>query len=163
MKYIHYGPVGWEFDPYFNYVESIKTELSPALYEFASDYDNYNLTSHTSLHDAWLEEFSIREVQQPSSKTDRVLEISSTYLGPFHDLKIHITYRDVHWYELINPQESRTQPPTTVPHGDLLLHEIRVASKGLFEHELVFSRGGRFLVCFEEFEHLVEPITRPME
>lgn len=144
-------------------MESIKTELPPALYAFASDDNNYNLTSHTSLHDAWLEEFSIREVQQPSSETDRVLEVRSTYLGPFHDLKIHLTYQNVHWYELINPEESRTQPPMAVPHGDLLLHEIRVSSKGLFEHELVFSRGGRFLVCFEAFEHLIEPIARPTE
>ena len=82
LKYIHYGPAGWEFDPYFNYVELIKTELPQALYEFASDYDNYNLTSHTSLHDAWLEELSIRDssttfVKKPTGCWRSALAISA--------------------------------------------------------------------------------------
>jgi len=81
---------GIDFTRYSAYVESIRHKLPPHVYSFASDSRYFDLTSHSSLHDAWLETFAVQEVASGERREIRRLEIAISLLGPFHDRRIHL-------------------------------------------------------------------------
>src|SRR4051812_41651335 len=87
-----------DFGRYLAYVESIRERLQPDIYAFASDSRYFDLTSHTSLHDAWLESLSVQEVASGVRHEMRRVEISLCLLGPFHDRRIHLHYTGVSRY-----------------------------------------------------------------
>jgi len=63
MEYIlNNRPGEIDYSPYLAYVESIREQLPPHVYAFASDIRYFDLESHSSLHDSWLESFTVREV-----------------------------------------------------------------------------------------------------
>jgi len=126
------------------------------LFAFAANAENFNLSSPNSLHDAWLEEWSIAEVALPNARKKRLIEIKARFLGPQHDRHIFLTYKNVGRYTMQNPKEFEMPPTGRVGHGDLLIHELTIVREGLFEHELRFSRGTTFSVQFTDFEHQVE-------
>ena len=154
MKHITYDEGGgWNLRPYFAYLETVRTQMSEALYAFAAKVEHYDLSSPTSLHDAWLEQLVIRD------PIGGKLEIAATYLAPFHDRQIHLTYRSVLGYSFVAPQGMFGMPPMQSGHGDLLMHEVRMSGGAAsFEHELVFSKGAILVVQFEDFEHRIEVI-----
>lgn len=87
------------FDPYFEYLESIRESLPPALESFACDRDRYDLSNHKSLHDAWLIEASV--MLGPNA----VLEggqsmVKIQLLGPYHDRIHHLQYLAVSNFDL---------------------------------------------------------------
>ena len=159
MKYITYDEtLGWDLRPYFSYLETVKSSMPAHLYDFASNPKHYYPASHVSLHDAWLEQFLIREIPDAVQEKKKITEITTSYLGPFHNLTIHLTYRCVVGYALTAPQHSFRQPPTQTAHGDLIVHEMRVIGQDLFEHELEFRKGAVFVIQFEDFQHRIDPI-----
>jgi hypothetical protein len=161
MKYIRFdGQAGWDHTAYWAYLDSVRAKMPDPLYRFASNPANRDLTSSTSLHDAWLERFVISEVADPRTPKHRSLRMETSYLGPRHDVTIHITYGRVGAYDLRNPEGYRSPPSFETGHGDLLVHELRLGNEDSFEHELVFSRGSVFVVQFRDFEHRTER-TRP--
>ena len=64
------GPI--EYGRYAEYLTTIRERLPANVYEFASNPANFDLTSHSSLHDAWLESFSIIE---PAEVTCRLSSV----------------------------------------------------------------------------------------
>jgi hypothetical protein len=145
------------FDPYFEYLKSVKESLPPHVYAFASDSRHYDLQSHGSLHDAWLESFTISEI---SGGETRQMEARMCLLGPFHDLKIHLHYIGVESYRLDAPARSGEARFTHAGHGDLLTHEIRLGEDGLLVHELQFERGGTIFIECKDIVHVEEIINR---
>lgn len=163
MKYIRFdGQSSWDHRPYFAYLEIVRSKMPEPIYRFAADPSNHDLTSPTSLHDAWLEQLTVAEVPEPGTRQYRGLSIVTTYLGPNHDLKIHITYGDVGAYELRNPEGYWLPPTFKAGHGDLLVHELRLGENDRFEHELVFSRGSVFVIQFRVLEHRIEWLAEPV-
>lgn len=159
MKYISFNEnSGWDHRPYWVYLDSIRSKMPETLYRFAANPKHHDLSSHVSLHDAWLEQLSIREISETNDRSKRLLLISTSYLGPFHDVRIHIDYRRVSGYELRNPLDLGGSHFPQTSHGDLAVHEVRLVGENSFEHEIVFSRGSVFVIQFEEFEHRIEPI-----
>jgi hypothetical protein len=157
MKYISPWRSGWDHRPYWSYLETVKDIMPAELFAFASNPTNHDLSSPNSLHDAWLEEWSIAEVTLPNEKrSKRLIEIRARFLGPQHDRHIYLTYKNVGHYTAHNPEEFASPPTGRVGHGDLIIHELTVVREGLFEHELMFSRGTVFSVQFTGFEHRVE-------
>lgn len=149
MKYISDHPIRWNYTKYFDYIEQVKTQMPSHIYAFASDSSNYDLRSKNSLHDAWLEELRINE---SGSSNNRKLTAQLVLLGPFHDCKIHIRYTDVRSYNIFY----RDDDELSLGHGDILVHEVRIADDDLFEHEIEFSSGRTLLFRFKEFEHWLE-------
>jgi hypothetical protein len=160
MKYLlHSQEHGWQADPYFAYLRGIEAKLPAQVRAFATDVRNYTLHDHQSLHDAWLEECSIIEAAGGERRELRALEIRTRYLGPYHDMRIHLHYYGVRAYRLDTPREFAGPPSYEAAHGDLLMHEVRLSDEGDVVHELVFSRGSVFEIACEYFEHRIEPIS----
>lgn len=147
---------GWDLQGYFGYLAGIRERLPPEVYSFAVDPRNYDLESHQSLHDAWLDCLSISEPATGARSEIRSIQIDCRFLGPYHDLDIHLTYFDVADYSLTNPADFEVSPTITVGHGDLLMHEVRLADSGLVIHELRFSRGSIFRITCATFSHRTE-------
>lgn len=156
MKYVIPQGGSGDYRPYARYLESVKHLMPAHLFAFAVDSENFDLSSPNSLHDAWLEEWSIAEIALPNERSNRLIEIRARFLGPQHDRHIFLTYKNVGSYKMQSPEEF--QMPPYIGHGDLLVHELTVVREALFEHELRFSRGTVFSVQFTDFEHRVEII-----
>lgn len=150
----------WDFVPYFAYLETIRGQLPAAVHAFAADEDNYNFSSHTSLHDACLKSLVIREIEgDDGRRTSIVMETS--YIGPQGDFEIHIAYGgvvgyDLHYAEVRPETHGYRRPPV---HGDVIAHEIRIDRPGVFTHEVLFADGAGFTLHFTTFEHRVAPIA----
>src|SRR6266571_269868 len=94
---------GIDFTGYSEYVESIRDKLPPHVYSFASNPEYFDLTSHSSLHDAWLEKITVQETAGGERSEIRQLTIGISLLGPFHDRRIHLNYFGVTRYSLVAP------------------------------------------------------------
>jgi len=158
MKYVIPQNGGGDYRPYARYLETVKHIMPADLFAFATNSENFDLTSPNSLHDAWLEEWSITELALTNERKKRRIEMTARFLGPQHDRHIFLTYKNVGRYAIQNPEEFEMPPFGRIGHGDLLIHELTVVREGLFEHELRFSRGTVFSVQFAGFEHRIEII-----
>lgn len=148
MKYIVPDPNGgYDHTSYWQYLDSARTKMPTHIFEFASNTENHDLTSPNSLHDAWLESWSITELAAAEFRRQRSIRIDARLLGSRWDRYIHLCYKNVGRYELQNSQAD---------HGDLLVHEMRVVRDDPFAHELLFAKGSTFLVEFSEFEYRIE-------
>ncbi len=149
---------GIDFGRYSAYVESIRSKLPAHVYVFASNPAHFNLDSHSSLHDAWLESLNVREIAEGKRKEIRRLEIQLCLLGPFHDRWIHLHYAEVTQYSLHASPNYSDQRNGQIGHGDLLAHEIRLGRDGLLLHELLFERDSRLLIECADIRHSEETI-----
>lgn len=156
MNYISSLPSGgWSMDEYFKYLSMHKSKFSTAVFDFAANSQNYDLVSHQSLHDAWLEFFSIVELASGERSQVRVINIDCRFLGPYHDVQIYITYVDVLNYSLSGRSADHLNSTASVGHGDLLMHEVNVTERGSITHEMVFSLGGTFKIECRDIIHSV--------
>ena len=156
MRIVPRNEQDWDFDKYFEYLKTVKHLIPAKAFEFAFNYEHYNLTSHSSLHDAWLEYLVVREPYKGDRKQIRSIEIETCYLGPFHDCRIYINYINVQSYSLQSPQEPLNLPNIDIGHGDLLTHKMKFLENDISEHELTFSRGSIFRIQFKDFEYKIE-------
>lgn len=148
---------GINFCNYFSYLRSIEARLPKHIFEFASNPQHYDLTSHSSLHDAWLEGLTINE--EPRNKIGQLgLEVHLVLLGPFHDRKIHLKYSQVKAVQFHWPSSS-IGPEKEPVHRDVITHEIRLDSDGLLTHELLFDQKRTLSISFRDFAHQEELIS----
>jgi hypothetical protein len=155
MQYILNDQVeGIDYSRYLEYLRTVRRDLPDHIYNFASDGRHFDLSSTSSLHDAWLESLTVREVVSGSRNEGRKLEVKLSLLGPYHDRTINLTYSGVERYSFDLPARPDEPRYGYTAHGDLLTHEIRLGAHGLFVHELLFERGSTLLVEFSEFAHL---------
>jgi hypothetical protein len=159
MKFIIDGKFGLDHRPYWEYLSSIESRMPAHLFAFASNPEHHDLESPNSLHDSWLEYWSISETKN-EGRSDRSACIDACFLGPRHDRYIYLRYKNVEKHGVHGAGEL-TSPPRQTSHGDLLVHEMTIVREGLFSHELVFSKGAVFSVEFADFDHCVEIINKP--
>ena len=149
---------GIDFTRYSTYIASIRDKIPPHVYSFASDPCYFDLSSHSSLHDAWLESLTVRELASGASKEIRRMEVDISLLGPFHDRRIHLHYTGVTRYTFGAPPQYGEPRFEHTAHGDLLTHEIRLGHDGLIIHELLFESGATFLIECSDLIHSEEMI-----
>lgn len=142
----HTGRVSW--DEYFRYLERNKDKFPRTLYEYAANWDHYSLDSHSSLHDAWLENIAFG----PRPGNSRVGSLTLTFLGAFHDRRHTFSYSGVHSFSI--DLASSEQPG----YRDLLAHEFRTGN-GHFVHEMRFAGGGAVSIAFESITILQQPLS----
>jgi hypothetical protein len=83
MEYIvNSATEGIDFATYSEYLLTIREELPEHIYEFALDFRHYDLNANASLHDAWLESLTVRELASGSRGEVRRLEVKLCFLGP---------------------------------------------------------------------------------
>ncbi|MES2038535.1 MAG: hypothetical protein V4495_11885 [Pseudomonadota bacterium] len=151
------GEYDFDFTSYQRYLQEHRDHFPPDVYAFAIDTGNYDLTSHQSLHDAWLERFCISELASGERSEIRAIQIEASFLGPYHDLKIHLAYSGVIEYNIVTPEEFLHPPCGVIGHGDLLIHEMSLTeNKKSLVHELYFSRGSMFRIVCKTFKHTLE-------
>jgi hypothetical protein len=146
---------GLRFDDYFQYVESVRHQLSPEAYSFASNFDHYDLQSKTSLHDSWVQSVHIEESASGSRNEARQLGIRVSLLGPYHDRVLMLFYDNVSEYA-INAKCSVAQ---AVAHGDIFTHEVRMTDGQHVIHEILFASGSTFLVQCRDLRFEVAAIS----
>ena len=134
------------FDNYFSYIESIKEKLPVSVYNYAISYEHYNLSSHASLHDAWLEHYEVREVASGSRNENRKIEVFVEFLGPFHDKRLKFHYKGVSQY-------SGEATDCKKGMGDLNYHEFSKNEDDSIKHKFYFISGSVISVSFTDFEY----------
>ena len=158
MEFIYPEPGRIDFDRYARYVESIRDRLPKHVHAFASDPRFFNITSNSSLHDAWLESFTVREAASGQRHEIRRLEIQILLLGPFHDLRTRLHYTDVIGYSAFAPAKPGHPRYEHTAHGNLITHEVRLSDNGGLIHEILFERDATILIECADFRHSEEPI-----
>lgn len=150
MKHIRNLPGGgWDLADYFDYLNANQDKIPAEALAFALDRRNYDLTSHQSLHDAWLEWFLVSEPATGARSETRSIQIECRFLGPYHDHYIELKYVDVSEYKVIAGQAPGSP---LVGHGDLLMHEVRAEGAHVI-HEMVFSNDTVFEIVCRSFAH----------
>ena len=134
-----------QFRAYYQYLESVKESLPSDAFTFASAPWHYDPMDHRCPHDAWVESLTIKEPSSGSGHEYRSVELLLRLLGAYHDGHIEIVYSGVKNYSLTTPAEPE-YPRPNVGHGDWLVDEVRLSERGLVEHEIRFSQGGRWLI-----------------
>ena len=147
---------GIDFTRYSSYIESIRHKIPEHVYKFASDHRHFDLTSHSSLHDSWLETLTVREVKESTSDNVRKLEVTLRLFGPFHDRHINIRYVGVTEYSFVMPSRIGHPRHQHISHGDLYTHEVRVGADGLLTHEILFEGDSTLLIVCTDFLHWEE-------
>ena len=148
-----------DFDRYSAYIASVRHKLPRHVHTFASDPRYFDLTSPSSLHDAWLETAVVREATSGERHEVRRMTITLAFLGPCHDRRIHLHYTGVTRYSLSAPPRYGEARYEHVAHGDLITHEIRLGDHGLLIHELLFERGTTFFIECSDIRHAEETIS----
>lgn len=137
MRYITYSPDrGWLMDDYFSYLKLNRTKFPDGVFEFAYNSCHYDLSDSSSLHDAWLDYFVLRENAAGDRKQFRSLSLELQFLGPFHDKVLQFDYLDVSDFSMRTKDGA---PALMNGCGDVLMHEVRLSNEGLVEHEFQFS------------------------
>jgi hypothetical protein len=149
---------GIDFTRYSAYIATIRDKIPEHVHSFASDSRYFDLNSHSSLHDSWLESLTVREVASGERKEIRRMEVAISLLGPFHDRRIHLHYSGVTLYTFGSPPHYDEERFDHTAHGDLLAHEIRLGHDGLLIHELLFENDATFLIECADFRHFEEMI-----
>lgn len=150
MKYIQkLSGGGWDLTAYFTHLNASRGKMPAEALAFALDQRNYDLTSHQSLHDAWLEWFLVSEPATGARSETRCIQIECRLLGPYHDHYIELKYVDVQEYKVI---AGRAMANPLVGHGDLLMHEMR-SERSYVTHEMIFSGGAIVEITFGSFSH----------
>jgi hypothetical protein len=152
---------GIDFGRYSAYLETIGHLIPAHVHAFASDPGHFDLTSRSSLHDAWLEEVSVREVATGERNEVRKAQIRMRLLGPHHDRHIHLLYESVTTYRFDLPSGGNAPRYEHTAHGDLYTHEICLADNGLLTHEILFERNSTFFVECADIKHWETPIDIP--
>jgi len=149
---------GIDFTRYSAYIAKIRDLIPAHVHSFASDSRYFDLSSHSSLHDSWLESLTVCEVASGERKEIRRMEVAIILLGPFHDRRIHLHYSGVTFYTFSAPSHYGEQRFDHTAHGDLFTHEIRLGHDGLLIHELLFENDAAFLIECSDLRHSEEMI-----
>jgi hypothetical protein len=127
MQYIEIDPitgvVSW--DAYFDYLHSVRTQMSDELYAYAANREHYRPEGRSSLQGAWLIGVQLGY---------RAQEVVLAFLGAWQDRKHVLTYTGVSAYALDIDVEYRSGD------RDLLTHEFRAENR-VITHEVAFRSG----------------------
>ena len=142
---------------YQQYLDSVKDRLGLGSRAYVGAEWHLDLSHRQSPHDGWLESMTIAEPSSSTRHEQRSISIRIELLGSRHDGKIVFTYPDVRSYQVSAPAEFE-RPPLAVGHGDWLVDEVRLSSRGLVTHEILFSRGARWQIEARDFKYEWVPI-----
>jgi hypothetical protein len=148
--------VNWQ--KYREYLESVREYMPRSAHEFATAPWHYDTADARSLHDSWVDFLTIREPAQGERREIRSLEIEIRLLGPYHNGKTVLVYRNVQSYSLNTPF-GLVSPPHEVGHGDWLCDEVRLSERNHVLHEIEFSRGSRWIIECADIVCAWEPVS----
>jgi hypothetical protein len=150
------------FEAYRRYLDSIREQLPPAAFAFATADWHYNFADPRCPHDAWVESVIIAESAAGTQREQRRIDIQVRLLGAYHDGHIELHYRNVAAYTLEHPAGS-TEPPRERGHGDWRDDEVRLSARGLVIHDVMFIGGSHWLIECEDIQYRWLPAAQHEE
>jgi len=134
-----------QFRAYFDYLETIRSSLSPTAYEFAAAAWHYDHEDHRCPHDGWVEKLEITERATGPRDEVRSIDTNLRLLGAYHDGSLELGYIDVAEYSLAIVAHSPSDRPR-IGHGDWLRDEITLTGGSLVRHEIEFSTEASWVI-----------------
>lgn len=142
---------------YHAYLDSIRPQLPPNVYDFAIAEWHYNPDFPQSLHDSWVESVSIIESPIRGNQHNRTLDITIRLFGPYHDGHIRIDYKDVYSYSINLPGGTELEIGP-YRHGDWLVDEVSLSERNLVVHEIEFRSGSRWMIESRDITCVWKPL-----
>jgi hypothetical protein len=143
---------------YTDYLRSVRADMPPEVFEFATASWHYDPADHRSLHDSWVEAVAVRESLRGANDDAAILSIELRLLAPYHDGLTTLLYEDVSRYEMSLRMGSAPSADGGGGHGDWLVDEVRLVGDKRVLHEIEFSSGARWII---ECGTLVHSTTAP--
>ena len=141
---------GSAWDRYTVYLESVADRLPSSALALARSDWWFNSTDHRCPHDARLQALTVTEA--PSPDGCRAVSIQVRLQGAYSDGHLKLTYHGVTSHEFSWTPQTSEQP---FGHRDWRYDEFRLASPGLFEHEIEWwgqQATGRWLIRAAQIE-----------
>jgi hypothetical protein len=156
MRHIQHNAEGWDLRAYLRYVEEHRNDFPVGARELVAQSWRYDLNDHRCPHDSWLERVTVREAATGERSETRIVEISATFLGAYHDGTFDLTYEGVMEYALAfsTPAERSNKG-----HGDWIVDELTLNEVGAVVHEIQFEGGAWSIVC-ADVRHRWQPMVR---
>ena len=127
---------GAAYAAYRRYLETVKNDLPPNVYEIATASWYYDFSQRKCPHDSWIELIEI-SYHAPRPERARISRITMKLLGAFHDRYLYFVYHDVVSYRI-------DMPPASAPngvHGDWIIDEFSISERKAIIHEIKFWTG----------------------
>ncbi|NVK22714.1 MAG: hypothetical protein HWD86_09370 [Kangiellaceae bacterium] len=145
-----------DFDQYVEELKSKQNLIPLQIYDLATNIERHELSNPSSLHDSWLDVYTVREIRNPERPFECKALIELRLLGQMHDRYISISYENVASHEFIGSTNGFNVTDTF--HGDILKHAIIVLDEGMFRHKLEFRSGSKLSIDFKDLEITEEMI-----
>jgi hypothetical protein len=146
MKYVRIdaetGAVEW--DAYFEYLHSIRSQFPTQLFSYAANWEHYSLDGANSLHDSWLTEVRFDYQKEV---------VTLGFLGARRDRTHVFRYQGVASYAFNLSVNYRSGD------RDLLAHEFRVED-GFIVHELIFAGEQSVALRCSNVTSVIELLTK---
>ncbi len=139
-----------DFDRYIEELKSKRSLIPEHIYDLATSVERHELSNPLSLHDSWLDAYTVREKRNPERPFECSAAIELRLLGQMHDRYMVINYIDVASHKFIGSQNDFNATDTF--HGDILKHAIDVLGDGTFRHEMEFRSGSTLSIDFKDLE-----------
>ena len=136
------------YSKYREYLKTNKHRFAKGAYALASAEWRNSRDDHRSLHDAWLESFTVNLDYDNNSE----VEVTIVLLGPFHDGLTVIEYSKV-----LCVNVDGWHDPSDL--GDLVRDEVRLSDKGNVIHEIQWAGGCRWMIEAADLHHSWNPIS----
>lgn len=147
-KLIYQNDLGiTKFDRYFRYLDDIRDEINPYIYNFFSDEKKYQLRGKETLHDSWLQDFKISRDLKTEENMNSSIELS--FLLANWESVLILNYYDAFFekipFEIFNNQYSQ---------NDLLVHELKWNQQTKrYQHIICFDNDIDLIINFANFKY----------
>lgn len=145
------------------WARSIQEHLPAGVRAMALDEEHWNPKCETCLHDAWVQELSVREVPinpQDISEPHRHIQIVVRLLSWSHKHIEMLTYEGVSRYSFGLKQLSDSGNRA---HSDWLDDHFDVDDDGAIIHRIRFSNGAKWEIYCRDMTFSQVPIKQPTE
>lgn len=136
-----------KFDKYFCYLDNIRDEIDPYIYDFFSDEKKYQLRGQETLHDSWIQDLKIFRDLKNEEIVSSNIELS-LLLATWDNVLI-LNYNDAFFekipFEIFDHQYAK---------NDLLVHELQWCKHmKRYRHIICFNNDIDLIINFSSLRY----------
>ncbi|WP_312238445.1 hypothetical protein [Stenotrophomonas sp.] len=148
---IYFDGLAWNFSRYFDYIDTVASEMPASLHAFASDVDSYSLGGNKTLHDARILSLVVSKQYEGRFSNGQTL-IALSLIDQMFEGMTTLRYGGVSSFQLCEPALEGNG------HADLLLHEFSIVRPGVYRHHIILDHDGELQIEFTRFSHEWTPL-----
>lgn len=142
------------FDDYAKYLASVADRFPANALAFARAEWHYQTSDPRCPHDAWLETLEVAEKSLQPGGSQRIITITATFLGAYHDGTFTLSYSNVSHYRFDKPSNASHKFLSGLKgHSDWLIDEMSLTDDGHVLHEIDFGSLATWSVCCEDVSY----------